>query len=115
MTVFMFSSQVLEKKTRYKPVDEYISRGIKMLTIQVGLVDTTGAISSDLLHAASAALNIQVTRDLPQFWNVQASVQFLPNPKKIPAGVWPVQLVATLPPGEGGFHSTKHNQPYAKV
>jgi hypothetical protein len=29
--------------------------------------------------------------------------------------VWPVQLVKSLPPGEGGFHLDKHNQPYAKV
>ena len=29
--------------------------------------------------------------------------------------MWPVQLVKTLPPGEGGFHLDKHNQPYAKV
>ena len=40
---------------------------------------------------------------------------YLPNPKKIPAGVWPVQLVKSLPPGEGGFHSDKHKQPYSKV
>ena len=54
-------------------------------------------------------------RDLPQYWNVQATVRYLPHARKIPAGVWPVQLVKTLPPGEGGFHLDKHNQPYAKV
>ena len=47
-----------------------------------------------------AALNIQVMRDLPQFWNVQATVRYLPEPSKVPAGVWPVQLVKRLPPGE---------------
>jgi len=67
------------------------------------------------VQAAAAALNVQVTRDLPQFWPVQATVQYLPHARKIPSGVWPVQLVASLPPGEGGFHLTKHNQPYAKV
>ncbi len=86
-----------------------------MSVIQVGLVDTTGRINSDLMHAAAAALNIQVTRDLLQFWNVQATVQYLPHAGKIPAGVWPVQLVRQLPPGEGGFHLDKHNQPYSKV
>jgi hypothetical protein len=83
--------------------------------IQVGLVDATGNINPELVQAAAAALNIQVTRDLPQFWPVQATVQYLPNHAKVPAGVWPVQLVARLPPGEGGFHLDKHNQPYAKV
>jgi hypothetical protein len=82
---------------------------------QVGLVDTTGEIDVDLVHSAAIALNLQVTRDLPQFWQTSATVMYLPNPKKIPAGVWPVQLVKTLPPDEGGFHSDTHKQPYAKV
>jgi hypothetical protein len=82
---------------------------------QVGLVDMTGEIDVDLVHSAAIALNLQVTRDLPQFWPISATVMSLPNPNKIPAGVWPVQLVKTLPPDEGGFHSDKHKQPYAKV
>jgi hypothetical protein len=86
-----------------------------MSVIQVGLVDTTGSIDAELVQSVVAALNVQVTRDLPQFWTVQASVQYLPNAKKIPPGVWPVKLVKSLPPGEGGFHLDKHNQPYAEV
>lgn len=86
-----------------------------MSIVQVGLVDTTGEIDIELVQSVAANLNVQVTRDLPQFWPVQASVQYLPNAKKIPAGVWPVKLVKSLPPGEGGFHLDKHNQPYAEV
>jgi hypothetical protein len=86
-----------------------------MSLIQVGLVDKTKAIDPELMHAVAAALTIQVTRDLPQFWNVQATVTYQPNASKIPAGVWPVFLVKTLPPGEGGFHLDQQNQPYAKV
>ena len=86
-----------------------------MSVIQVGLVDTTGEIDPDLVRSASLALNLQVTRDLPQYWQVSATVAYLPNPQKIPADVWPVQLVKTLPPDEGGFHSDKHKQPFAKV
>lgn len=87
-----------------------------MTVIQVGLVDKTGKLDPDLVQSAAAALNIQVTRDLPQFWPaVHATVLYLPNHKKTPSGVWPVQLVASLPPGEGGYHLDKHNQPYAKV
>jgi hypothetical protein len=86
-----------------------------MSLIQVGLADKTGEISADLIQSAAAALNIQVTRDLTQFWTVQASVTHLANPKKIPAGVWPVFIVKSLPPGEGGFHMDKHNQPYAEI
>jgi hypothetical protein len=86
-----------------------------MSVIQVGLADATGRIPVDLVHAAAVALNLQVTRDLPQFWPVTASVMYLPTAHKIPVGVWPVLLVEKLPPGEGGFHADKHKQPYSKV
>ncbi len=86
-----------------------------MLATKIGLVDMTGTVSAETMAAAAAALNVQVTRDLPQFWTVNATVSYIPNPHSIPQGVWPVQLVRTLPPNEGGFHMTKHNQPYAKV
>jgi hypothetical protein len=86
-----------------------------MSVIQVGLVDTTGALNAELVQSVAAALNIQVTRDLPQFWNIKATVIYLSNPHKIPASVWPVQLVKSLPPGEGGYHLDKHKQPYSKV
>ena len=86
-----------------------------MPVIQVGIVDTTGKLDPALVEATAASLNIQVIRDLTQFWNVQATVRHLPDPHKIPVGVWPVLLVAKVPPGEGGFHFTKKNQPFAKV
>jgi hypothetical protein len=85
------------------------------LPIRVGLVDTTGEADASTLSAVAAALNVQVTRDLPQFWSITATVEYLPNKQEIPQGVWPVQLVKTLPPDEGGFHMTRRNQPYAKV
>jgi hypothetical protein len=87
-----------------------------MLQIKVVLVDTTGTVKPDTMAAAAEALNVQVTRDLPEYWkNVNATVSYRPDAKSIPQGMWPVQLVKTLPPDEGGFHMTKHNQPYAKV
>ncbi len=86
-----------------------------MSLIQIGLADKTKQIDPGLLQATAAALNVQVTRDLTQFWNVQARVIALPSATKIPVGVWPVFLVKSLPPGEGGFHMDKHNQPYAEV
>jgi hypothetical protein len=86
-----------------------------MSVFQVGLVDKTGKLDPQLLQETAAALSVQVTRDLSPIWNVQATVQHLHSPKKIPVGVWPVFLVAKLPPGEGGFHLDKKNQPYAEV
>jgi hypothetical protein len=85
-----------------------------MSLIQVGLLDKTGELDSGLVHSVAAALNVQVTRDVPQFWNIQATV-FSLQKGKVPSGVWPVFLVKQLPPGEGGFHLDKHNQPYAEV
>jgi hypothetical protein len=86
-----------------------------MSVIQVGLVDKSGALDSKLVQAAAASLNIQAMRDLSGIWNVQATVRYLPDPKSIPVGVWPVFLVAKLPPGEGGVHMDKNNQPYSLV
>ena len=86
-----------------------------MSVIQVGLVDKTGKLDPALVENTAAALNIQVMRDLPQYWNVHATVRHLPNASKIPPGVWPVFLVAKLPPGEGGVHMDKKNQPYSLV
>jgi hypothetical protein len=86
-----------------------------MSVTQVGLVDKTGKLDPQLLQETAAALSIQVARDLAPVWNVQATVQYLQNPDSIPSGVWPVFLVASLPPGEGGFHLDKKNQPYSEV
>ncbi len=86
-----------------------------MSVIQVGLVDTTGKLDASLVEATAAALNIQVMRDLSPYWNVQATVRYLPDSSMIPVGVWPVFLVANLPPGEGGVHLDDMNQPYSLV
>jgi hypothetical protein len=86
-----------------------------MLQINLGIVDTTNSIHPTMLAETAAAINIQVTRDLPQFWPVSATVATLPNPNSIPQGVCPLYLVAQLPDGEGGVHQTDQNQPYALV
>ena len=86
-----------------------------MSVIQVGLVDTTGKLDAKLVHAAAAAINVQVTRDLREAWDIRATVIHLPHPTKVPAGVWPVRLVDQLPPGTSSSHMDKHNQPYAQV
>ena len=86
-----------------------------MSLIHIGLVDKTGKLDPTFVQAAAAALNTQVIQDLPQYWPLQATVRYLSDPTAIPSGVWPVLLVKSLPPGEGGFHLDKHNQPYAKV
>lgn len=86
-----------------------------MTIIEVGLVDKTGKLDASLVQATAAALNVQVMRDLSQYWSVRATVRYLPDPNSIPVGVWPVFLVAKLPPGEGGVHLDRKKQPYSLV
>jgi hypothetical protein len=87
----------------------------EMTNVVIGLLDKTQKLDPQLVSETAAALNAQVTEHLTQFWPVTATVKKLNNPKCIPVGVWPVYLVEKLPPGEGGFHLNKHNQPYAEV
>ena len=87
-----------------------------MAVTQVVLVDQTHEIDPGLLHNAAVALDSQVTQDLPRYWSgITANVSAVPALSAVPRGAWPVFLVRSLPPGEGGFHLDKHKQPYAKV
>lgn len=86
-----------------------------MLTTQVALIDNTGVVDPGELAAVAAAISIQVTRDLSQFWPVSATVQVLPANTGVPPGFLPVFLVGNLPQGEGGVHLAVNNQPYANV
>ena len=84
--------------------------------IDVVLVDRTKKIDPALLHNAALSLNAQITQHLPAVWpGIAATVSAAPSVGALPPNAWPVFLVATLPPGEGGFHMDKHNQPYSKV
>jgi hypothetical protein len=87
-----------------------------MAVTQVVLVDQTHEIDPGLLHNAALALDTQVTQHLPQYWSgITANVSSAPTLSAVSPGAWPVFLVRSLPPGEGGFHLDRHNQPYAKV
>lgn len=86
-----------------------------MSVIQIGLIDTTGLLNHEFVSASAAALNLQVMRDLPQCWEIHATVHHLVDPRKIPPSVWPLLLVPELPDGMGGVHLDRNNQPYAMV
>jgi hypothetical protein len=94
----------------------------QMRPIQIGLVDKTQAhkhFVSASIDDAVTAFNVQIAQHLSKCWSRArlASVLKLPmdNPEVGQAGVWPIILVDSLEEGVGGFHSTKHHQPYAKV
>lgn len=87
-----------------------------MTVAQIVIVDRTHSIDSVLLHDAALALDSQVTQDLTRYWpSITAHVSSAPTLSAVPHGAWPVFLVKRLPPGEGGFHLDRHNQPFAKV
>lgn len=87
-----------------------------MTGFNIYLVDHTGKIDPHLIVSAAAALNIQVNRDLASVWpGTAATVGSIPHLAHLPHGAVPVFLVKKLPPGEGGFHSDKANQPFAKI
>ncbi len=80
------------------------------------IIDQTKSIDPTLLHNAALSLNTQVTQHLPTYWSgITASVSSAPALSALPPNAWPVFLVRTLPPHEGGYHMDKKNQPYAKV
>ena len=116
-TIVILSARQLARRERCQIAISANSthKGAFMLQIKVVLIDTTGQIEADTMAAAAEALNVQVTRDLPQFWSINATVSYRPDATSVPQGMWPVLIVDALPPGEGGFHMTQHNQPYAKV
>jgi len=88
-----------------------------MRPIEIGLVDTTGAVDLGKLAEVAAALEVQITQHLPKCWRTApaAVVRVLTDAKNIPPGVWPIKLVDELKEKEKGFHLTDHYQPYAKV
>jgi hypothetical protein len=88
-----------------------------MTIMQVGLADASGKLDAHLVSTVAQALNTQVIRDLPQAWGITATVSYLPDARHVPPGTWPVFLVdpSKMPAGAGGFHSDKHNQPFARV
>jgi len=87
-----------------------------MSIANIVIIDRTKEVDPNFLSSAAQALNIQVTQHLPKYWTgISASVTSAPSIGGLPGNSWPVFLVKTLPPGEGGFHMDKHNQPYAKV
>ena len=86
-----------------------------MTVIQIEPVGTTASVDPAFPGTAAAAFNIQVMQDLPQFWNIQATVRHLPSAGRIPTGVWPVLLVKELPAGEGASTWTGITCPYANL
>jgi hypothetical protein len=96
---------------------------MKMRPIVIGLVDRTqkNKRPEREIDDAVVAFNIQVTQHLRKCWSTVPPVIIrrldMDNPESGQPGVWPIILVDAnvLKQDEGGFHSTAHHRPYAKV
>jgi hypothetical protein len=86
-----------------------------MLPIKVALVSKTSEVEFEEVSRVAAALTMQVSRDVTPVWGIRATVRPFAHATQVPAGYWPIFIVRQLPPGEGGFHWTKHKQPFAEV
>ncbi len=87
------------------------------LITQVALVSeaTTSKVSAEELGAVSAALQKQVTRDLAQYWPVQATVDPFIDLAHVPSGYWPVVIRDDIMHDEAGVHCDENKQPFALV
>jgi hypothetical protein len=83
---------------------------------QVALVSQSKLIDPGDLAAVSAALQKQATRDLPQFWDINATVDAFPRLEDVPIGYWPIILMDDIDvAGAAGVHEDKDGQPFALV
>lgn len=87
-----------------------------MLTKNLALISQSNQVTADQLQEVAAALQKQVTRDLAPVWNISATISVFASLRSLPVGYWPIIIKDDInQPGAGGFHSKKHNQPFALI
>jgi len=85
------------------------------LVQRIALIDKTGHILDEEVASVAAAIDVQVRRDMSDFWPVDAVITALPHASLLAPGVWPVFIVAETDDNSAGYHRTLHQQPYAEV
>jgi len=87
-----------------------------MLAKNLALVSQSHTVTVDHLNEVAAAIQKQVTRDLEPIWGIKATINVFKNLKSVPTGYWPVVIKDGIhQAGAGGYHSKKHNQPFAVI
>lgn len=87
-----------------------------MLAKNLALVSQSHMVTVDHLNEVAAAIQKQVTRDLEPIWGIKATINVFKNLKSVPTGYWPVIIKDNIhQSGAGGYHSKKHNQPFAVI
>jgi hypothetical protein len=83
---------------------------------QIALVSTTREVPLAEVAQTAAALQIQASRDLSQFWGSEACVSAFGTLSDIPLGYWPIVVSDDIPePGAAGMHLDRRGNPYCLV
>ena len=86
-----------------------------MPPIRVGLASQTAAADYAAIQRVAAALDIQARRDLGPLWSIDATVEPVPDPARIPAGMLPIFVVDDTPNHVGGLHTDNDGHAFAVV
>ena len=89
---------------------------MSMLTKNLALISQSQSVTLNDLHEVAAALQKQITRDLVPIWKTHATISVFTSLRSVPTGYWPIVIKDNIhQAGAGGFHSKKHNQPFALI
>ena len=83
------------------------------LLAHIALISQTNVSFGDV-SIVSAALQKQVSRDLSQFWGINATVDAFQSLEVMPTGYWPILIVDQVKDA-AGLHLDNQGQPYALV
>ena len=86
-----------------------------MPAIRVGLASQTRAATFEQITRVARALHTQVRRDLAPIWDVEASVEPVPDPANVPHGMLPIFVVDDTPHHVGGLQTDDEGRPFAVV
>src|SRR4051812_33471184 len=85
------------------------------LLAQVALVGDTPNLSASELTAVTAALQKQISRDLTQYWELDASISPFVSLDDVPPGYWPIIVRDDINNEAAGIHCDESGQPLALV
>jgi hypothetical protein len=81
----------------------------------LALVSESSSVALPEVTRVSAALQQQVTRDLSQFWDIQATVDAFATLEDVPPGYWPVVVRDDIGQDAAGVHCDDTGQPMALI
>lgn len=81
----------------------------------IAIVPEGDGLSASELSRVSAALQLQISRDVAPIWNVIATVDAFPELEDVPVGYWPLLLSHERLGRREGIHLGEADQPYGQV